>query len=152
MSYDRQKHHLFQTTCKLLGMMYKKVFKVVDDFNSDNDYGVYIYSQQVKCLSVLKKGQVTTQKEFLEKHSNELTVKFSEQPVIQRLIITSFGIGVKIGVLKKVNNSPITFLDFCKLETVSYFREQLRHSKFKNVEREGMVDLLNFLFRDPTEK
>ena len=81
--------------------MYKKVFEVVDAFNSDKDYGVHIYPQQAKCLSVLKKGQVTTQKEFLEKYSNELTVKSSEQAVIQRLIITNFGIGVKIGVLQK---------------------------------------------------
>jgi hypothetical protein len=52
--------------------MYKKVFEVVDDFNFDKDYGIHIYPQQAKCLSVLKKGQATTQKEFLDAEQERL--------------------------------------------------------------------------------
>ena len=44
-----------------------------------------------------------------------------------------FRLGTKIGILQEVSKYPISFKEFCQLETVQYFASQLRGARYKNL-------------------
>ena len=111
-----------------------KVYEVLTKFDSDKDYEFDIRPQYAKCLSVMKKGDKFDSKQFVKDHRNEFTQRKNTLEANLAVIYKAITLGKRIGMLKEIpNNSiPILYNDFCKLETVSYFRNQLRGSNRKN--------------------
>jgi integrase len=110
-----------------------KVYQVVKEFDSSQDYGVSVHTKEAQCLSILKKGQTLTQKQFLDQNKNQ----FKQFKIYQKLVYLSFGTGKKIGMLKDIPPKVTPFEEFCKQETVAYCIRQLRGSKFKNLKQKG---------------
>lgn len=104
-------------------------YQVIQEFDRSQDYAVAVNPKEAECLSALKKGQVLTQKQFLDENRD----KIKSVKVYQKIVHLTFGTGEKIGVLKKVPSESTEFEEFCKQETVAYFIMQLRGSKMKNV-------------------
>src|SRR6185312_11630304 len=102
------------------------------------DYGTNIRSQYAKCLSVLKKGETVNPRKFIDENLNKFTKGKRSFKSNSQLVYHAFWYGKKIGILKELTHEesgvPISFANFCKLETVSYFIEQLKKSGYKNVE------------------
>jgi len=107
-----------------------KVYQVIQEYDPAQEYGVRVYPKEAKCLAILRKGQVLTQKQFLDENS-----KFKSFKIYQRLVNLTFGTGEKIGVLKKIPAKATAFEEFCKQETVAYCIRQLRGCKFKNLKQ-----------------
>ncbi|QLH06044.1 hypothetical protein C5F50_02330 [Nitrosopumilus ureiphilus] len=55
--------------------MVKQYYIVLEEFDSQKDYGITIREQYAKCLSVLKKGEKINSAEFINEHFNEFTRK-----------------------------------------------------------------------------
>jgi len=111
-----------------------KVYKVLKKFDTRKDYGLDIRPQYAKCLAVMKEGEEITSKQFAKEHLNEFTQRRNTLEANLEVIYKAILIGTKIGILKEIPNTstPILYADFCKLDTVSYFRNQLRGSNRKN--------------------
>jgi len=111
-----------------------KVYKVIQEFDYSQDYIIPISPKEAECLSVLKKGQILTQKQFLDENKS----KFKSLNLYQRLVCLTFGTGEKIGILKNIPPKSTEFEEFCKQETVAYFIRQLRGSKLKNLKETSL--------------
>jgi hypothetical protein len=113
-----------------------KVYQVLKRFDSKKDYGFDIRPQYAKCLAVMKKGEKIDSKAFAKEHKNEFTQRRNTVEATLAVVYKAISIGKKIGILKEIPNGsvPILYDDFCKLETVTYFRSQLRGSNRKNIE------------------
>ena len=113
-----------------------KIYEVLTKFDSSKDYGLDIRPQYGKCLSVMKKGDKFDSNQFAKDHRNEFTQRRNTVEANLAVIYKAITIGKRIGMLKEIPNdtTPILFNDFCKLETVSYFRNQLRGSNRKNTQ------------------
>ena len=111
-----------------------KVYQVLKKFDSNKDYGLDIRPQYARCLAVMKKGERIDSKTFAKEHNNEFTQRKNILEANLAVIYQAISIGKRIGILKEISNDfvPILYNDFCKLETVSYFRSQLRGSNRKN--------------------
>ena len=111
-----------------------KIYEVLTKFDSNKDYGLAIRPQYGRCLSVMKKGDKFDSNQFAKDHKNEFTQRRNTLEATLAVIHKAITIGKRIGMLKEIPNdtTPILFNDFCKLETVSYFRNQLRGSNHKN--------------------
>lgn len=120
--------------------MVKTLLKVVEEFDSSKDYGVNIRPQFGKVLSILKKDQIVNQNDFINGNLDKFTKGKRSINTNRVLIYHAFQIGKKIGILTPQNETsvPISFSDFCKLETVSYFIQQLRGSRFRNLKQAKM--------------
>lgn len=93
-------------------MVRYKVYQVVKEFDSSQDFGVSVHPKEAQCLSILKKGQTLTQKQFLDQNKNQ----FKQFKIYQKLVYLSFGTGKKIGMLKDI--PPPGRHNFCALTKV----------------------------------
>lgn len=111
--------------------------KVVQNFDPKKDYGIKIRLQHAICLSVLKKGETTNPRKFMEENLNKFTKGKRSFETNRELVYHAFWCGKKIGMLKELPHEdswvPTSYVNFCKLESVSYFIKQLRKSRYRNV-------------------
>lgn len=118
--------------------MVQHFLKVVQAFDPKKDYGTKIRLQHAKCLSVLKKGETINPRKFMEENLNKFTKGKRSFKTNRELVYHAFFYGKKIGILKELPHEesgvPISFANFCKLETVSYFIGQLRKSRYRHVD------------------
>ncbi len=112
-----------------------KIYQVLKKFDSKKNYGLDIRPQFARCLAVMKKGEKIDSKQFAKDHKDEFTQRRNTLDATLAVVYKAISIGKKIGVLEEIPNDdvPILYNDFCTLETVSYFRSQLRGSNRKNI-------------------
>jgi len=127
--------------------MPKKYYNVVTEFDQCKGYGIKIRKQFAKCLSVMKQGQKINPEEFIKEHLDEFTLKKVSYKSNQSLVYHSLSIGVTIGMLEPVSQEElgiaISFDDFCKLKTISYFLDQLKGSQYRNVDPKKQMGTAN---------
>lgn len=115
---------------------------VKNEYDCKTDYGIKIRKQYAKCLSNLKKGQSVNPFSFAQQHKNEFTRKHSVKSH-KAVVYHSFSIGKKIGLLRLATKEelgiPITFKEFCKLESVAYFIDQLSKTDYKNLKAKELT-------------
>ena len=111
--------------------------KVIDEYDSSHDYGIHIQNRYQNCLSLLRKDDVFSSKEFLQKNQDTMGVRKQLSMHSAKVILNvSLKIGRQIGLIKVIDaKHPISFIDFCNLQTVSYYAEQLRGSKLQNLRK-----------------
>ncbi|MCH7966087.1 MAG: hypothetical protein IIB02_01510 [Thaumarchaeota archaeon] len=105
-------------------MSRSKTYQVIQDFDSKKDYGIKLDNRFKTALSKFQKGETFRPKDIAKKlpESN------------QTLAYDTITFGMKIGILKLVDLEPTSFDEFCQLDSVSYFADQLRGSKYKHQE------------------
>ncbi len=118
--------------------MVQKTFEVISEFDPKKKYGVSIENREAKVLSVLKKGDKTSQKEFIDKHLDEFSLnnKKIAYHSNQQLVYRSFKLGKKFGLLIEVISDEMTFEEFNNLESVQYCKQQIRGPIFKKLSQE----------------
>ncbi|KAF6247897.1 hypothetical protein C6990_00090 [Nitrosopumilus sp. b3] len=123
--------------------MVKQYYRVIEEFDPNKEYGLQIRKQYAKCLSVLKKGQKVNPLEFTEEHLNEFCNKIRSFKTNRLVTYHSFTIGKRIGMLAEVpieeKGIAIPLVEFRKLETVSYFMDQLKGSRYRNIDPQKEV-------------
>lgn len=117
--------------------MVKQYYRVLKNLNSVKTGKSKIRPQYAKCLAILKKGDEVNQKDFAEKYGHEFTLKKTKKAK-EDAVYHAFVVGRKLGMLKEIDvtelGCSISYENFTKLDTVSYFMNQLKGSKLKNIE------------------
>ena len=107
-----------------------KIYCVVEQFNPDKDYGVSFEKIFLKSLSQFDLGDEFGSKELATKLDAKFTTRLPKSN--RHLAYETISLGIRIGIFNQIHTGPTEFDEFCKLETVRYFAEQLRGSKYKH--------------------
>ncbi len=123
-------------------------YQVLERFDPDKNYEIRIPPRYLKFFSLLKEGDVISPIEFTHSnHGNLGTRETSSFDTSLWIVKTGLSHGLQMGLVKKVELHPMSFKDFCKLETVEYFTNQLRGSKFKNIKSKQYSTQSQYLYR-----
>ena len=111
-------------------------WQVIEEFDPKKDYGQWISPRNRRILSLLKKDKIYLSKDFRQSHKQQILefLRVKNDRAVQKAVESSFGLGFKIGVLKKIkgpHDDRISFEDFCKIPEVDYWRSQLSGSNIK---------------------
>src|SRR3972149_8389834 len=115
--------------------MVRKTLLVISEYVPKKKYGVKIDKRTKKVLTVLKKGDKVSAKEFIDAHLNEFSLhgKKISYHANQQLVYKSFKVGEQIGILQEIKNNEMPFNEFYKFESIQYCKDQIRGVKFKNL-------------------
>src|SRR3989304_6884729 len=115
--------------------MVRRTLEVISEYDPKKNYGVDIDKRTEKILTVLKKGDKVSAKEFIDGHLNEFSLhgKKISHHANQQLVYKSFKVAEKIGVLQEIKNHEMPFEEFHNLESIQDCKSQIRDSKFKNL-------------------
>ena len=116
-------------------------YKVIERFSKDKLNGLKITPQIQKCLTTFAVGDVINVPEYAKAHHDHFTKNPAKNRTNYLIVMRSFDVARKLGLLKEVSDKPISFENFCRLESVAYFKEQLRASKRKNTTQKFRGDL-----------
>ena len=125
-------------------------YEVLEDFNTEKHHKFFTKSQ-TKCMGLLKKGDIIKPKNLINDNLDYLTtfVATNKHRATSNTVFTTLKIAKGLGIVRKFDDKPISFDDFCELESVSYFADQLRGSKNKNlIEKRKLVSTKkDYLYR-----
>lgn len=117
--------------------MVQTLVEVIEEFDPVKDYGIEIRKQYRMCLSVLKKGQKINPNEFIKSNLNRFTHGKKSFKTNREAVYHAFWIGKKVGILKPLSREESgvhnSFDNFCNPESVSYFIDQHRESRYRNL-------------------
>lgn len=113
------------------------VYEVVEKFDPTRDYGIHIRGAFSKCLASFEKGERLVPKKVIEKNLNRFGRGNATLASNKVLIHMCFSVGRKIGMLRLIEPDKMALEEFYRLETVSYFKDQLRSHRYKNIMPKG---------------
>lgn len=108
-----------------------KTIEILEDFDPDKNYKIHIRKQIALVLSKLEKSKHYKLSELIEKYDGIVTKKKNTGST-RDVFKQALKIGKEIGIIKELIAEPISFENFCELDTISYMRRQLKQTKFKN--------------------
>ncbi len=109
------------------------VYNVIDEYSEQKHGSLEFPFRIKKCIMTFKKGDQFQPKDFLQKHGSIFTKNGSVNKSSQTTLSYAIKFGRENGILEKIETESISFADFQNLETVSYFTNQIRGSKYKNI-------------------
>ena len=112
-------------------------YEVVENFDATKDYGIPIKNTIAKCLGAMEKNQRIIPSQFTQENSNKFGRGHAKISSNKILTYQSLNIGKKIGMLRILSQNQLSFDDFCELETIRYFKDQLRNHRYKNINPKG---------------
>ncbi len=114
--------------------MPQKTYEVLEEFNT-RKHKVKLTPIQAKCIVLLKKGTIFHPKTIVNDNLDYLTTSITKnkEHATQSTVFKTLKIAKGLGIIKEISDKPISFVDFCNLESVDYFASQLRGSKNKNL-------------------
>ncbi len=108
-----------------------KIIQILKSYDSQKDYGIPIQGRMVKIiLSELESGKQYLLNDLVLKYNKKFNHKNLENT--RGVFKNVMKKGKEIGIIKEVQVEPITFDNFCKLESVDYMRSQLKETKTKH--------------------
>ena len=108
-----------------------KVIEILEDFDPNKNYKIHIRKQIVAVLLKLEKGKQYKLAELIAENDGLFT-KQKNLRNTRDVYKQAMRVGRNIGIIKDVIKTPISFENFCKLDTVFYMRRQLKQTKFQN--------------------
>ncbi|MCV0372644.1 MAG: hypothetical protein K5793_03725 [Nitrosarchaeum sp.] len=109
-------------------------YQVVEEYDESKHGSIEHPFRIKKCILTFKKGDQFQPKDFLQKHGSIFTKNGTVNKSSQTTLSYAIKFGREKGLLERIETQPITFVDFQNLETISYFANQVRGSKYKNIE------------------
>lgn len=110
-------------------------YKVIDLFDPTKNYGKNISRQVSLCLNSLKLGREFEPKEITQECESDGVMMKNPNFLRAKCIVSeAMTIAKEIGLIDTVKTRPMSFSEFLKLETVQYFKEQLRGFKQNHME------------------
>ena len=130
------------------------VYTVLDTYDPHKEYKINVKAKACSMLSLMKKGDKFTPKEFSEREDvkNVLTgikSKRDKKTVIFRIL----KIGRNIGIIKRESIGPhsiISFDDFCKIPEVAEWIELLNPPNVKNIKQDKLCGNQRILCKQAT--
>lgn len=113
--------------------MSKKTIEILENFDPKKNYKIHIRKQISKVLSKLEKDKQYQLFDLIQKYDGVIT-KTKNLSNTQDVFKQVMKVGKQIGIIREVDDKPISFENFCKLDSVSYMRKQLTQTKYKNQE------------------
>ena len=110
----------------------RTLYEVIEEYDSAKNYFIHITPTIGKYLALLKKGEKIEPQKFIKQNIEDATVKASPKSA-EQMIYKGLGIGKKLGLLKNIEIYPISFKDFCKLESIEYCASQLKGTNYKHL-------------------
>ncbi len=110
----------------------RTLYEVVEEYDSGKNYQINITPTIARYLSQLKKGEKIEPRQFIKQNIENATAKATPKSA-EQMIYKGLTIGRKIGLLKNIKIYPISFKDFCKLESVEYCASQLKGTNYKHL-------------------
>lgn len=116
--------------------MVDSAYTVLEDYDPEKKYSISVQNKACNILSVLKKGDKFTPREFFEKEEVKkcllgIKTKKNKKSVIFRIL----KVGIDIGILKRESSgvhNVISFDDFCSIPEISEWLELLNPPNVKN--------------------
>jgi len=105
-------------------------YKVIESFDPKKEYSEKITSQVSKCLSALQKDRIFSPTEYAKDHLSDFVR--DQKPNFLRtksIVSESMTIAKKIGIIEEIQKQPMSFNEFLELESIQYFKNQLRGFK-----------------------
>ena len=115
--------------------MTKRIYKVIEGFDSSKHTEVTLTKMQSKCMNLLKKGEVFEPKNLINDNIDTLSTFTAKDKhnAVSSTVFTTLSIAKGLGIIKEVNDKPISFENFIQQDSIQYFADQLRGSKNKNI-------------------
>lgn len=110
-----------------------KIIQITSNYDPEKDYQIHIRSQIIKVLKKLEKGREYKLADLIQRYDGVVTRK-KNLSTTRDVFKQAMNIGKQIGMIKEIIKEPISFQNFCQLDSVSYMRKQLSQTKFKNPE------------------
>jgi len=116
----------------------KKVYEVISDYKPSKK--THLTPNQIKCISLFKKGIRFEPKQMIQDNIEFLSDEKAKDRyhATEAMVFGTLRIAKGLGIIKEIDDKPISFNDFCALESVSYFADQLRGSKNRNL-KDGKI-------------
>ncbi len=130
--------------------MPKVQYEVLENFDPSK-HEQFFSKSQTKCMGLLKKGFVFTPVKLINDNLDYLPtfIAKNKHRATSITVFNTLRIAKGLGIVRVVDDKPIPFDDFCELESLKYFADQLRGSKNKNlVEKRKLVSTKkDYLYR-----
>ena len=117
-----------------------KYFEVLENFDPKKHSKINAAPSILKCLKLFKKGDIISPKKFAESNSQYLNKRSTKLNATLYTVDRSIKIAKELGLITIFDERPISYADFCNLDSVQYFLNQLRGSKLKNLKSDGMKE------------
>lgn len=117
-----------------------KYFEVLDQYDAKKHGEIKAPPSVLKCIELLKKGDIFSPKKFAEENMKFLNTNSSKLNATLFTVSKTVRIAKDIGIIRTVDERPISYADFCNLDSVQYFLNQLRGSKMKNLESNAIKE------------
>jgi len=117
-----------------------KYFEVLDQYDAEKHGQIKVPPNVLKCIKLLKKGDVFSPKEFAEQNKEFLNITSTQLKATLFTVSNTVRVAKDIGMIRVVDEKPIKYEDFCNLDSVQYFINQLRGSKMKNLKKDSIKE------------
>jgi len=128
----------------------KKVYQVLEEYNPKK-HNVSLRPSQRKCFELLKKGDIFEPKIMIVDNAEYFATASCKDHLnaSKHAVFSTLRIARSLGIIKEVDTGVISFNDFCQLESLKYFSEQLRGTKNKylKVTKTDGSTKKNYLYR-----
>ena len=111
--------------------MGRKTIEVIEEFDPAKKYKFHVRKQLANVLRELRKGNRYEVASLIEQYDGIVTKKknpANTKDVIKQVV----RIGKDDHLIIEIDDKPISFENFCKLDSISYMRKQLTATKYRN--------------------
>jgi hypothetical protein len=117
-----------------------KHFEIMANYDPLKHKNSKITGRIETCLKLFKKGDIISPSEFAKSNIMLLKNKSSKIDAIKNTVDKTIHVAKELGIVSLIQDKPISYADFCNLDTIQYFVSQLRGSKLKNLESNSIKD------------
>ena len=126
------------------------IYEVVEEYNPEIHHAK-LKPSQLKCIGLLKKGATFQPKDVIIEHADYLASKSAKSKITASKHVwdNTLRIARGLGIVKTSHIVRTPFDDFCQLESIQYFSQQLKGTKTKFLKDSGYDSSTkrNYLYR-----
>ncbi|MHA7647351.1 hypothetical protein [Nitrosopumilus sp. S4] len=112
--------------------MTNRCYQVLEEYDPKK-HNVKLRPSVLKCITLLKKGDTFEPKNLIVENADYLASKNAKSKLVasKHVVDNTLKIAKELGIIKEPESIGLSFEDFCQLDTVQYFSEQLKGTKTK---------------------
>ena len=130
--------------------MTNRTYQVLEEYNPKKHH-VKLRPSQLKCIGLLKKGDTFEPKHMIINNADYLASKSAKSKLVasKHVVDETLKIARGLGIIQTFETVKMPFEDFCQLESIRYFSEQLKGTKTKFLKDSGYDSSTkrNYLYR-----
>ena len=109
-----------------------RTYQVLEEYNPKKHH-VKLKPSQLKCIALLKKGDTFEPKNMIVDHADYLATKSAKSKLTasKHVVAETLRIAKELGIVQTFETTVMPFEEFCQLDSIQYFGEQLKGTKTK---------------------